>query len=886
MLSGGTITGNSHLEPVYEYKQETANNNKDWVTVPASNWQWKYLQLTFARNVANNRYLQVNKTTILFRDVDGVYYQASVNCDTSADNLEVGRTYYIKIPMPQYGDVEAVILAVGDKHSVYTGDGLFRVYGIAMATGTIPNALPRFSYAYQIDDGVGNEIAFSKVAVVNGTPSPLGNCKIISTDDNSGVLQVFSRRTLTMTNNVICKIEKDGEEHLFSSLRSALTWARANMVEDGKVTAAIEMLVDYAIPSSDYLTENDYRIKSNETITIKTAKSGTYRYSASGTGNASITRTQSGGSLFETAGSLTLTDITLDGGNKLATPLSSNVNGGLISVLSGGTLNVTTGAALQNSTTSKNGGAVYVAAGGAMTMDGGTITGNKCTGSGNGAGIYLAYDASASEEDKKYGRLELSGSPAFGGTRVSDSSVSETTGNIKQTSNPNGSKNGNAEYNYPQQDIFLAGPGTEIGEDRCLPALVLKDNLSDTVQNGSIWVYAGEREHYYMLEQFAVLADDFTGTVSEATYKAFRNARADSETDSGGVYLTGQAGPDLGDQKCVYWTGGFDVTFKKIDGYGNPLGGARFTLYKTFSYNDSDKTVSLSKPTEYEGTSAAADDSGTGVQKGTVTLQKVPTGIYYMKESNAGTGADPFPTSVNGGKTFAFKNENAYVVLVGEANLRDPDEGGAARTGLWAADTPSGAVLADITFNDIKEQRGEDQNTHTFEREYAIFLIDKETGKAVANPDVASFGILNEAALSREVILKKVSETYAPLENARFRIFRADLSEYTEGQPTDDGGSKKGYYESGSAGVYFTGKLPLGKYYLVETQVPDPLVVKKEDGTEETTSFTDNLGRVFILQVDWNGMAAPAATGSVIEVEQDGKDVVTENLKKKLKEED
>lgn len=898
----GVWVWTSYYEPNNEENIENWHRDDD-----GENYRDVFVQF-HARNTDLNqtntrRYQNVHRMDFYFMDIaNGKLYYSSTDFG-GAHNLnrkslaeeqgEGNEFFFVKVRIPRNVDVSkiALLTRANDSGIHLHSDVTDCDYAYGILTYNItgnddrPTGGPNFSQR-----NVNTSVKFDEIEF---DVTPKSGCKQI--EGTKKELRVYTPKVLSLTNRYspIARVRNRANENadwsewkyfgVLVSVKDDNDEVRIKGAFDYANTLSGDVEIETLMETDDrYQMDEGFTFTSGRNVTLKTTQSSEWNPSGDGHFTTTIMRGagNTSGLFTNTSGNFTLSDIILDGGNKLTTPLSSNVNGGLVSVANGGTLNVTTGAALQNSTTSKNGGAVYVAAGGAMTMDAGTITGNSCTGSGNGAGIYLAYSASAA---KKYGTLELSGSPYFGGTRVSNGKVSETTGNIKLTRNQSGSKNGNSEYNYPQQDIFLAGLGTVIGEDRCLPALVLKDNLSDTVQNGSIWVDAENRDHYYMLEQFAVLADDFTETVSEATYKAFRNARADSETDSGGVYLTGRAGPDLGDQRCVYWTGGFDVAFKKIDGYGNPLGGARFTLYKTFSYNDSDKTVSLSEPTEYEGTSAAADDTGTGVQKGTVTLQKVPTGIYYMKESNAGTDADPFPTSVNGGKTFTFKNENAYVVLVGEANLRDPDEGGAARTGLWAANTPSGAVLADITFNDIKEQRGEDQETHAFEREYAIFLIDKETGKAVANPDVASFGILNEAALSREVILRKVSEAYVPLKNARFRIFRADLSEYTEGQPTDAGGSKKGYYESGDAGAYFIGKLPLGKYYLVETKVPDPLVVRKEDGTEETTSFTDSLGKVFVLQVDWNRMEAPAASGAAIVVEEDGKDVVIENLKKKYK---
>ncbi len=82
-------------------------------------------------------------------------------------------------------------------------------------------------------------------------------------------------------------------------------------------------------------------------------------------------------------------------------------------------------------------------------------------------------------------------------------------------------------------------------------------------------------------------------------------------------------------------------------------------------------------------------------------------------------------------------------------------------------------------------------------------------------PDIAYFGVMNESAYTRRVMLKKVDENNVALEGARFRIFRADGSEVKDGME-----SGKTDYESGRSGVYFIGELPYGTYYLVEVQAP------------------------------------------------------------------
>ncbi|MBP5291616.1 MAG: hypothetical protein J6Y90_03240, partial [Lachnospiraceae bacterium] len=176
-------------------------------------------------------------------------------------------------------------------------------------------------------------------------------------------------------------------------------------------------------------------------------------------------------------------------------------------------------------------------------------------------------------------------------------------------------------------------------------------------------------------------------------------------------------------------------------------------------------------------------------------------------------------------------NGKRYVVLVGDEALTITKEGD-RRTGVWAED----GILAGITQEDLDAQTG----TGPDAKKYAIFLIDdtpgSNKGKAVTTPDIATYGVMNETVAKHEVILRKVSWADVPLVGARFRIFRYDLTEYTEGQEPG-----KNYYESTASGVYFVGKFPEGKYYLIETKVPD--------GVPDV-----NLGKVFLLTISSGGV--------------------------------
>ena len=99
-------------------------------------------------------------------------------------------------------------------------------------------------------------------------------------------------------------------------------------------------------------------------------------------------------------------------------------------------------------------------------------------------------------------------------------------------------------------------------------------------------------------------------------------------------------------------------------------------------------------------------------------------------------------------------------------------------------------------------------------------------------------------------MLRKVAlpeEGYLSLAGAQFRIFRADLTEWTKGQPTN-----ADYYESVDTGVYFVGSLPCGEYYVVETQAPT------------NSAYSGNINSVFTLRFNETGEIGPLETAQKI----------------------
>ncbi len=404
-----------------------------------------------------------------------------------------------------------------------------------------------------------------------------------------------------------------------------------------------------------------------------------------------------------------------------------------------GTASVTGGSISNNN--AANGGGVYVPSGGRMTLSRGTVSGNSCT--GDGAGIHLAAGST----------LNLSGSPSFG-------SNFSSKGGLVQSGDLNGGEA--SDDSGARQDIYLAETGTD-------PASLRVTGSIGSAQ-GSIWVWADQAEHFEMLKPFAVI----TGTVSAGTYTAFRNARPDRDTHCSSTYLTGQKGSNA---SYIYWSGGYDVTFRKTDGSGAVLKGAVFTLYK-----DAACTISAERTSSYDTNDL-------------VLIESVPVGVYYMKETTVPTGyAVP-------------EGCEKYVLLVGEAALKAPAEG-EERKDLWA----SGQVLADITQADIAGQTGGT-------KQYAIFLLSG--GKAVPSRlnggDVAAKGIVNVSTTNRKVILKKILSSESgktTLSGAKFDVL------YWNGIPVTVGGTPLMDLESGDGGVFWIGSLPAGKYYLHETQVP------------------------------------------------------------------
>ena len=569
----------------------------------------------------------------------------------------------------------------------------------------------------------------------------------------------------------VCKVARDGTEKLFDSLNAAVDY-----IGTGN-TGTIEMVRDYKIPYEDIVG-----VDAGTNITLTTAAKGVkYPYIGDGE-TATITRAENSPSLFTVNGSFSLNNIILDGAND---KFSGKTDGGLICVNNGGKLSVGTGTTLQNSTDDTKGGAIYLAPGAEATVTACTITGNKAA---DGAGIYVSANA----------KLNISGSINFGGSSI-------TAGNFSTNAISGESpKNATQDYPYGRQDIYLA-------ESEDAPtSLYVTGEL--TGGDGTIWVWAESEKHYGMNKDFALVTSP--ALLTEATMHAFRNAREDAVTGCGSEYLTGQVGSQ---QMWIAWTGGINVNFKKTDGFGEKLEGAKFTLFTDlacteFVMNQGERVTATSN------------------ENGVVTFEAVSNGVYYLMETVSPDGYE--------------ENTNRYILLVGKDYVTVPTDANKI-TGVWAN------VLRGITQEQIDAQRtaynevfnktelyGDDYKRD--ETNYVIFRLEEnaDSYRYSTIPDIARKGIVNFSSVKRPVILSKVNTVLMPLAGGKFTLRSIDGSEIKNDNLLD----------SDESGVFFAGVLSVGTYLLEETAAPH-----NPKNSAESYTKPDHY---FVFQVNESGIMA------------------------------
>ncbi|MDO4991061.1 MAG: SpaA isopeptide-forming pilin-related protein, partial [Eubacteriales bacterium] len=304
------------------------------------------------------------------------------------------------------------------------------------------------------------------------------------------------------------------------------------------------------------------------------------------------------------------------GSGSMATVWRDFPDGSMLTVDSGAALSIT-GITVDGSksqyTVSSDGGAVYVKSGAVLSVSDSVIQNHQIDADHNGAGIYLEAGS----------RLNLSGNLDFGGKgtevtgRIKPSGSS--MGNFKNTTLPDGSKNGGWEYTTPRQDIYLAEANENAPQD-----IVITGDLSG--DNGCIWVWAASEYHYKQNMPFARLADGVDG----GNLMVFRNARPDDETENGtDTWLYGCLDED-NYPGYVCWSGvkgSRRVILRKVDASLQSLAGAQFDVHRgspdgqivTIKYDD--------------GTTETLENLSSNA-KGILWVGDLPYGTYFLHEKN------------------------------------------------------------------------------------------------------------------------------------------------------------------------------------------------------------------------------------------------------------
>lgn len=488
---------------------------------------------------------------------------------------------------------------------------------------------------------------------------------------------------------------------------------------------------------------------------------------------------------------------------------ASGRDGGGVYLNAGSAMKMVGFAGIEGCEAQRNGGAVYVLNSASLTLgeragDLPVIRNNHVT-DGDGAGIYLnGANSRLYMREKIIFSQEQEDNP----TAPSFSDQNTKTGAIK---------NGGKSYESTRQDIYLDFNSASAAQN-----IVLTGDLRS--QEGSVWVWALSSEHFLLNRQFAVIEEGVT--VSDATLQTFRDAVDDTTAENRtGQYYTGVRGEN---ETYVYWgVPGVDFRFKKIDGSGETslaLAGAVFSLYRDAA--GLDPVLRGEEPvtaTVADGTDAYKNAAGDTLTLGEVLFERIPVGVYYMKETT-------LPEHYTNAMWQNAEGEDVpdmYIVVVGSALFEDAD----TRMNEWAAGKP----LSDITRETLNAQirlEGEEED-----RQFAIFLYDAATDKALTSPDIARYGVMNYAD-RHKVVLKKVErgsdDTQPPLSGATFDILRFDRMVVA------------GDVTSGANGLIWIGRLPEGTYYLHEKTVPA--------GHQKLDETEDNWYR---LIVDEGGAQAP-----------------------------
>ncbi|MBR3631443.1 MAG: hypothetical protein IKN55_13370 [Oscillospiraceae bacterium] len=423
-------------------------------------------------------------------------------------------------------------------------------------------------------------------------------------------------------------------------------------------------------------------------------------------------------------------------GNRTTSDPANAGRGGALYTASNVTITITNGVFRNN--TSGYGSAVFVENGATAIIDSGIITGNKA-GADNGGAVNVGGPLS---------RLYFQGNP-----RIFDN------GSI---TNPN-----------EQRNVVLSVDSNEIIW-----------TTANGLTGGKIGIYVIDGDNGTIWKNHGLPGKPFGTWLNTNNLNVFVNDRM--------LELYGGRNENDESDKLIYWqSDGIDISFMKTDGKGAALSGAEFSLFTDFacteSYDDR-KAVSAN------GTSDR-NAKGELLDKGTVLFERIPNGMYFMKETGIPDGYNnSYEKDANGNPI-----QNIYVVLVGDNML--------------TVSTPEVAALG-LTDEAIQKQTIQGDT----ELKYAFFLLNS-AGKARIDADIAKYGILNLSNETHKVVIRKRNDnadTPTPLIGAEFTIQRRDMS-YIINDPAAADPYK---FTSLQNGVLSIGQLSDGYYFLHETKAP------------------------------------------------------------------
>ena len=534
--------------------------------------------------------------------------------------------------------------------------------------------------------------------------------------------------------------------------------------------------------------------------------------------NCSTTREGGyGGAICSANKSLTLQKYTPEGASK---DINTTINACAAPGYSGAVYMETTGSTLdiKDSTVISNcnanqGGAIYLpdevtlnltgspefSQNGYTTQDDGTIVDAEA-----GACIFVAEGS----------RINLKDSPKFSRNILPNESRI-----------PNGGVT-----DFVRQDIYLAGYESDVEFDTNAASIYVVGELT----GDPIWVWPEKLPHRLPNQQFAKIADGVT--VSEDSLNHFRNSLSDQETHcSNGEYLAGvRVGTDTVN---VYWDKMYVVSFKKIDNKGVPVPKAEFTLFKDLACTEEHKVAAAVSADGENDT----DAQGKLLTRGMVEFTSVRIGAYYMKETRV-------PSSYK-------ENDTTYLVLVGTPYLSKNE----SNKDLWEGDGPLNVDNAETLVYRLTADAG---------KFFGIFPLDANN-KAVLRANLASGSVgIENIRNDYQVSFMKVDGHDEALPGAAFTIYSAILD--SSGQPDtfEDGYPKLMLWSRDGEnypapvvsadgtnafkdvnnrtlpkGLVYFRELPLGTYYLLETEYPE------RNGNNRRTYYAES-DRVFRLEVE------------------------------------